>query len=537
MLLSVREVFKTGAVGLDWLSLHPINLSNLARDAALPFMTNSAVVARNRPRLIKALAAILFLMFFTSWVYLRRQSLSTYVLGKTRPQTYPMVPYEVASHIEFWSQFQPLLVGYRPACDPPQLSAYVAPMNYKPTDPGPRPSFVVMEEEDVIIMKNAHEGLMRAITELQIKPHYHPGTRGIISTAGGSYLPVFVIDLRMLRRIGSKLPVEVFIANAEEYEEYVCDVVLPSLNARCVLLSDVLDSLPQATEIRKYQFKSLAMLFSSFEEIMFIDADVFPLQNPDLLFATEPFTSSGMLTWPDFWYATASPLYYTISGQEIPPMNLRQSTESGELMMSKKSHANTLLLATYYNFWGPSHYYHLLAQGAPGEGDKETFIAAAVSAGDTFYQVSEPVETIGRDAILGFLPTAMVQFDPGEDYSLTQNGMWRINGSIAPRPRPFFIHANAPKYDPATIFDGYPLNPILGDEQTYTHAWTKPEATIEEFGPDLERHFWQEIKWTACVLEGKLRCWEGKVDICRNVTRYWNAIYGTNNHTTITATG
>ena len=66
---------------------------------------------------------------------------------------------------------------------------------------------------------------------------------------------------------------EVFLVDSYEYEEYICDVVLPSLYARCVVLSDVLEALPQRLKIEKYQIKSFAMLFSSFEEIFFLDAD------------------------------------------------------------------------------------------------------------------------------------------------------------------------------------------------------------------------------------------------------------------------
>jgi alpha 1,2-mannosyltransferase len=233
---------------------------------------------------------------------------------------------------------------------------------------------------------------------------------------------------------------EVFLANEDEYEDYICDVVLPSLNARCLVLSRILSVAP--AKVEKYQYKPFAMLFSSFEEILFLDADAFPLEKPEDLFWAEPFRSSKMITWPDFWGSSVSPLFYEITDQIAPPMGLRQSTESGELLISKKTHIRTLLLCTYYNYWGPSHYYPLLSQGAAGEGDKETFVAAASVMQENFYQVSEAICALGHGTDGGMAGSAMAQFNPIQDFVLTSQGKWRIRGDKAPAPSVFFIHAS-----------------------------------------------------------------------------------------------
>jgi alpha 1,2-mannosyltransferase len=41
-------------------------------------------------------------------------------------------------------------------------------------------------------------------------------------------------------------------------------------------------------------------------------------------------------------------------------------------------HADTLLLAAYYNYNGPKHYYPMFPQKDPGEGDKETYLQVAL---------------------------------------------------------------------------------------------------------------------------------------------------------------
>ncbi|KAJ5638292.1 hypothetical protein N7490_008171 [Penicillium lividum] len=427
-------------------------------------------------------------------------------------------------HIDFWRHFQSLLVTHKPTCDPPKRLGKVEVTGFNSSDAGPRPDLLEMTTRDIRTMKKAHEDFVEAI---QLDPpalSYMPQTRGLVTTAGGSYLPVLVISLRMLRRTGSTLPMEVFLATPDEYEEFICDEVLPSLNAQCIVLSDILNAVPIVSKIEKYQLKPFAMIFSSFEEILFLDADAFPIAKPETLFEQEPFRSTKLITWPDFWASSASPFYYQIASQRVPPMESRQSTESGEVLISKRTHSQTLLLCTYYNFWGPTHYYRLLSQGAAGEGDKETFINAAMAVNEPFYQVSEPICAMGHTTKGGLAGSAMLQFDPIEDYRRTRKE-GRAKGSSA-TPRAFFIHANFPKFNPATVFSKQAVNPAFNDDGTYTRAWTTPEDKIEAFGSDVEKQFWAEILWTGCELENNFRSWENRTDICEGVKKYWTALFG-----------
>lgn len=431
-----------------------------------------------------------------------------------------------AEHQEFWRNFQKYLDLYEPETKPVLEDKKAPTEGFKAKDAGPRPEYVSVDTHDRIKMKQAHTGFLSSITTSPPRLPYVPGTRGIVSTAGGSYLPVLVISLRMLRRTGSTLPMEVFLADEDEHEDYICDVVLPSLDARCIVLSRILVTAP--AKIKKYQFKPFAMLFSSFEEILFLDADAFPLQPPEDLFNSDPFRSRGMITWPDFWASSASPLFYEIAGIPAPPMDLRQSTESGELLLSKKSHMRTLLLCVYYNYWGPSHYYPLLSQGAAGEGDKETFIAAAMAVGDGFYQVSEGICALGHRKEGGLAGSAMAQFNPMQDYLLTGRGKTRFRDENAAAPDVFFIHANFPKFNPATVFDqSNEVKPTFLDDGSYTRAWTIPEDVVGKFSAkvDVEKAFWSEILWTACELETRFASWEKHTGVCAGVQKYWHHMF------------
>ncbi|KAJ5902537.1 hypothetical protein N7495_003065 [Penicillium taxi] len=432
----------------------------------------------------------------------------------------------IAAHQTFWKLFHGYLEKHGPEASPVVEDEKAPTEGFNANDPKSRPDYVKVATEDVASMRKSHTAFIKAITSSLPQLQYIPGTKGVVSTAGGSYLPVLVISLRMLRRTGSTLPMEVFLANEEEYEDYICDVVLPSLNAKCIVLSRILVAAP--TKIEKYQFKPFAMLFSSFEEILFLDADAFPLERPEKMFKSEPFRSTNMVTWPDFWASSVSPLFYEISNTTAPPMNLRQSTESGEVLLSKKTHTRTLLLSTYYNYWGPSHYYPLLSQGAAGEGDKETFITAATAVNEPFYQVSESICALGHAKEGGMAGSAMAQFNPIQDYELTRQGKWRVRGDDAPAPDVAFIHANFPKFNPATVFDSnHEVKPAFNDDGSYTRAWTIPQEVVAKFSAkvDIEMAFWREILWTACELEDKFVSWEDKTGICDGVKDYWHATF------------
>ena len=131
---------------------------------------------------------------------------------------------------------------------------------------------------------------------------YVKGSRGIVATAQGEFLPILVVSLRMLRRTGSQLPVQVFVESRRVYEKRICEEVLPTLNATCVLLSDVWDAVPQRVEISssRHQLKVFAMLFSPFDEMLLLDADSVATQSAEQWMNAEPFISTGFVAWPDY---------------------------------------------------------------------------------------------------------------------------------------------------------------------------------------------------------------------------------------------
>jgi alpha 1,2-mannosyltransferase len=391
-----------------------------------------------------------------------------------------------------------------------------------------RPDLLVIDISDVSRAQKQHSNLVSQLPDLSHAFTFEKGSRGIVTSAGGALLPVLIVSLKMLRRTGNSLPVEVFLADDSEYEAKLCEVVLPSLNAKCLLLEDPLfNALPPQYEseplrLTKYQTKPFAILFSSFEEVLFLDADNFPVTDPTSLFDSKPFQKTGLITWPDYWCVTQSPLYYQIAGVDPTPVTKRSSTESGQIMYDKTRHISDLLLACYYTYYGPDLYFPLLTQGYPGEGDKETYLAAAEVMNATFYNTNQPPGILmHKEHDGGINGVAMTQVDPVEDYALAQaNKSWRDKES-----KHAFIHHHHPKLNALEVMGPHWFN---WGEYPHDRMWGSEENIIEKYGLDLEKELWKAISYTACDLEKDFKNWEGHDGICDSVKQHQRLVFGLN---------
>ena len=464
----------------------------------------------------------------------------------------------LAHQAKFWREFYTLILNNDPSCQyPPE---FVVPhkldVGFDADHNHPRPDILWMRPADLQRMRVAHSTFLSDLRKDAPALVYEPASKGIVLTAGLKQLPVLVIGLRMLRRTDCDLAVEVFLSSSDDYDQQVCDLVLPALNARCIVFSDIVAASKTGVALEGYQFKIMSLLFSSFDDVLLLDSDAFPTKNPTPLFDNEPFNLTGMLLWPDFWYPSESPYYFELAQLGAPPpLNARPAIESGEMMFSKSKHNLTLLLAAYYNYYGPQYFYPLLAQGAPGQGDKDTFpwAATVLHSNSSFYLVREPVFALGHvDSNEVFVGSAMAQHNPVEDiqhfhtrspgldgpYHHTEpdfghpNAHPQSNTSLPTteplQSTPLFVHANFPKFDPSTIFyygtQGTP-RPVFDSNGTAVRAWLPEQHSIAYFGYDLERAFWAEVQYVACNWYTMFTAWEGQEGICENVKMYRQRVF------------
>lgn len=170
--------------------------------------------------------------------------------------------------------------------------------------------------------------------------------RGIIMLAGGRYNGYAATGLGMIRETGSSLPVEVWMKDKTEEKKGWCKE-LAKEGMVCRRLSDYID-----VKFLKngYQFKILTMLFSSFEQILFLDADNVPVRNPDKVFESKSFVDTGAVLWPDYWKHTGMPILPYVVGlteQESEKFRPEQTVESGQIVWDKKRHWK-VEIGTYY---------------------------------------------------------------------------------------------------------------------------------------------------------------------------------------------
>ncbi|KAH3668154.1 hypothetical protein OGAPHI_001908 [Ogataea philodendri] len=399
--------------------------------------------------------------------------------------------------------------------------------------------------------------------------------KGYVMSGGGWYTWFSYLSIMALRKTGSVLPVEVILPEDGHYERLLCDEIFPNeLNAKCIKLSDVLgqETLNSLGELKGYQFKSFSMLAGSFEHMMYLDSDNFAVSNPDPLFDSDLYQKFEMITWPDFWRRTSSPLLYKTLGIKVSNYPIRHlndfftpvekyvsdkqmievedelnfhdrkgalpewTSESGQLLINKKTHFNTLLLSLYYNFNGPAGYHPLLSQGGAGEGDKETVVLAAHVLKKPNYQVYKKPDKLYGTFIKSanfFVDSTIVQYDPVIDYAILKNALQKniksmedlkdsyvysymhTFGSIPfdENPgRPLFYHIHNPKMNPFEYVD--------------RGLFTDPnEKVIRNFGRnyaqigfDIEYWIWETVTNTLCERKVEFFCFRDMdmAKICDN---------------------
>ncbi|KAL8713231.1 MAG: hypothetical protein Q9220_002752 [cf. Caloplaca sp. 1 TL-2023] len=327
--------------------------------------------------------------------------------------------------------------------------------------------------------------------------------QGIVVLAGGRYTGYATTGLGMLREVGSKLPVEVWFKDeAEENAEWCAE--LANEGVACRRLSDYMN-----TDLLEhgYQLKISAILFSAFEQLLFLDADNVPVQNPDRVFKAKGFVDTGVIMWPDYWKHTGAPeLPYIVGLSSSRSEMLRndQTAESGQLLWDKKRHWKSLCLAAYYNYFGPHHYYTMISQGWAGWGDKDTFLIALRSLRQDFYMVPHALKTL---------------FVNGTGHGI---GMLQADPSIRASYEPMFLHSNIVKWSVRGFLcigcaddrNDPVAHSALEDPKSAIHSHLKehrrifPPDGMKAMNIDPEPLIWKSFEHVACrsVWQGEGLC-------------------------------
>jgi len=177
---------------------------------------------------------------------------------------------------------------------------------------------------------------------------YTPGSRGIVCGAGGAlYFANAVAMVTRLRNLGCTLPVQFWHLGPHEMDNAM-------LRLAGELGVEVIDGFNVPGEpprvLNGWELKPWSILHSSFEEVLYLDADCIPVQNPELLFARPEYQTFGAVFWPDLppndrpeWLPDVC---WTNIG--VQP-HVGRDFESGQVLIDKRRCLKPLLATNWLN--------------------------------------------------------------------------------------------------------------------------------------------------------------------------------------------
>ncbi|KAF9892063.1 hypothetical protein FE257_002469 [Aspergillus nanangensis] len=231
---------------------------------------------------------------------------------------------------------------------------------------------------------------------LLLHSQLYGGGRGLVFSAGDAQAPFLLTSIPSIRYLGCDLPIEImYLGDGDLSEDFRSELEsLPGVVTRD--LSQMVND--HGWTLAGWAGKPFAILFSSFREAIFIDADSLFLQNPEILFDDPAYTATGALFFKDRlmmpevkkrWLQRIlpKPISKNVVQSRLWTGESGHMQESGVVVVDKWKHFVALLLVTRMN--GPDRDGNA-AEGKVGVydmvyGDKETFWLGWELAGDQGY--------------------------------------------------------------------------------------------------------------------------------------------------------
>lgn len=225
--------------------------------------------------------------------------------------------------------------------------------------------------------------LRHFIATLQdISTHY--SGRGIVLCGGGPrYFTNAWVCINRLRQLGCTLPIQLWHLGPTELDDEMRKLVLP-LGVECINASAVARK-QHIRYLGGWESKPLAILYSSFQEVLYLDADNVPVQNPEYLFESKPYLQTGALFWADEGREERAAPVWRACGLKRPE---GPEFESGQILVDKHRCWKALRLALWFNENSTFFYQYL-------RGDKETFHLAFHRTENAYGFIRNSVERRG----------------------------------------------------------------------------------------------------------------------------------------------
>jgi ADP-heptose:LPS heptosyltransferase len=235
--------------------------------------------------------------------------------------------------------------------------------------------------------------------------------RGIVICGGGAkYFPGAWVCINMLRRLGCRLPIQLWYLGKKELDSRMQSWLAP-LDVECVDATRLRRRLP-ARILRGWELKAYAILHSSFREILFLDADNVPVVNPEFLFETRQYLAAGAVFWPDYDYGKNRKVatIWRSCGLRQPDEG---EFETGQMLLDKRRCWRALCLANWFNQNSDFYYRYI-------HGDKETFHLAFRKLRKSYALISKKITPLERTM-------CQHDFEGRRIFQHRNNDKWRLS--------------------------------------------------------------------------------------------------------------
>jgi hypothetical protein len=235
-------------------------------------------------------------------------------------------------------------------------------------------------------LSNAGMACERFIKTIPRYPDRYHG-RGIVVCGGGvKYFTNAWVCINMLRHLECTLPVQLWFLEKKEMNRRMIALLAP-LGVECVDASKVRKTFP-VRMLKGWELKPYALLHSPYRQVLLLDADNVPVVNPEFLFATPQFRSTGAIFWPDFLRGKdrKAIAIWRSFGLRIPD---ELEFESGQIVCDKQRCWDSLCLTLWINENSDFFYRNLY-------GDKETFHLAFRKLKTPYSLVQTPIHPLDR---------------------------------------------------------------------------------------------------------------------------------------------
>ena len=254
--------------------------------------------------------------------------------------------------------------------------------------------------------------------------------RGIVFSAGGERLFTNLwVNLCLLRRVHRcSLPVEVWHFGEGEMNPSMTALLEP-FDVRVVNGESLARDLP-GDRWRGFALKSLAVVHSRFEEVLFLDTDSYPVRDPSFLFEERAYRWTGSCFWPNIWRTDPDSKFW--EALDLPFVD-EADWESGQMVINKRRCWRALSLVEHLNRHFAYYYQHVY-------GDAMTFYGAWKKLGQPYAMTVHPVkQTAAPD---GRMLLNQFDFEGGLLFQHRTNSDWDLIPGSAPGG-PDFAHQKA----------------------------------------------------------------------------------------------